>query len=161
VKSEIDVRRRTSLEDTPRDTGDQVVRQQVFHLCRGNGDGHQRGEQDETPEHDFFVAKSFGNDTVQCETEDFTAVCGLERGKVSFRRNDGMGRTYVTETGLPSCWYLIRPIGTQHAETSVELRESVCRRNDQLNTLREKGDVTHRNCPTGTNRTPPWRYTSR
>jgi hypothetical protein len=33
--------------------------------------------------------------------------------------------THVTQTGLPSCWDLVRPIRTQLTELFVELRESV------------------------------------
>lgn len=154
--------RLTSLEDSPWDTGNQVIRQQVLYLCRRDRDRDQRGEQDQAPKHDFFVAESFGDDTVQRETENFTAVGGLLTGGREFGVVRGREGTYVTETGLPSCWNLISSIGTQHAKPSVELRKGVyVDRQSGNDTGKDGGYVTHKSCPTNTDRIPPWRYTSK
>jgi hypothetical protein len=69
--------RLTSLENTPRDTGDQVVNQQMFDLLGGDGYRNHAGEHSERSENNLLVAESFSDETVQSETEDFTTVGGL------------------------------------------------------------------------------------
>lgn len=68
----------TSLENTPRNTGDQVVDEQMFNFFGGDGNGDHDSEHDEGTEDDFFVAETFGDETVERETENFTAIGGLE-----------------------------------------------------------------------------------
>ena len=69
----------TSLENTPRNTGDQVVNKQMFDLFGGNGNRDHDGEYEERTEDDFLVAETFGDETVERETENFTAVGGLKK----------------------------------------------------------------------------------
>lgn len=70
-------RKLTRLEDTPWDTSNQVVHEQMFDLFRGDRDGDHDCEHGEGSEDDFFVAETFCDETVERETEDFTAVGGL------------------------------------------------------------------------------------
>lgn len=49
----------------------------MFDFLGGDGDGDHGGKHCERSENDFLVAESFGDETVQSETKDFTTVGGL------------------------------------------------------------------------------------
>ena len=69
----------------------------MFDLFGGDGNGDHDGEDNEGAENHFLVAETFGDETVQRETENFTAIGGLEAVNpyaIIVHRN----KAYIAET---------------------------------------------------------------
>jgi len=100
-------------------TSKQIVEQQLNQRPARSEDGNedQSDHRDETGEHGVLVSESFGDETVDEESDDFTTVGGLRKwesgwGQGYARRRRRMLATHVTQSGLPSSGNLIRSIRT-------------------------------------------------
>lgn len=92
---------RQSLPDTPWNTSDQVVEQELNQRsARGeHRDEDQADHRDETGEHGVLVSETFGDETVDEETDDLATVGGLRGAaeEIGVIRFSLTGRRYGEE----------------------------------------------------------------